>query len=243
MKLSKNKLDSKIILVTGANAGIGKAAAVEYAKQGAKVILLGRNIESLEHVYDEISELNCDEPMISLMDLEKADGNDYQMVFENMMNEFGKLDGLLLNAGVLGDRSPIAHYDSETWVQTIHVNLTAQFLLTKALLPALYGSDNASVIFTSSGVGKIGKAFWGAYSVSKFGVEALSQILSLEHDDQPSIRFNCINPGATKTKMRKQAYPYEDETALKEPVELMDKYVWLMSDESKGITGQSIDCQ
>ena len=134
MKLSKNKLDSKIILVTGANAGIGKAAAVEYAKQGAKVILLGRNIESLEHVYDEISELNCDEPMISLMDLEKADGNDYQMVFENMMNEFGKLDGLLLNAGVLGDRSPIAHYDSETWVQTIHVNLTAQFLLTKALL-------------------------------------------------------------------------------------------------------------
>jgi NAD(P)-dependent dehydrogenase (short-subunit alcohol dehydrogenase family) len=181
--------------------------------------------------------------MISLMDLEKADGKDYQMIYENLMKEFGRLDGLLLNASILGDRSPITHYDSETWVRTIHVNLTAQFLLTKTLLPALYQSDNASVIFTSSGVGKVGKAFWGAYSVSKFGIEGLSQILSSEHDDQDNIRFNCINPGAIRTKMRKKAYPYEDETLLKNPNEIMDKYIWLMSDKSKDITGQSIDCQ
>ena len=116
-------------------------------------------------------------------------------------------------------------------------------MLTKTLLPALYESDSASVIFTSSGVGKIGKAFWGAYSVSKFGIEALSQILSSEHEDVSNIRFNCINPGATRTKMRKEAYPYEDEDKLVEPIDLMDKYVWLMSDESRDITGQSIDCQ
>mgnify|MGYP001334855312 FL=1 len=243
MKLSDYQLKNKIILVTGANQGIGKAASIRYASLGAKVILLGRNLESLERVYDEIIKLKYNEPMISLMDLEKADGNDYQAIHENMMNEFGKLDGLLLNASILGDRSPIAHYDSETWVRTIHVNLTAQFLLVKSLLPALYESDSASVIFTSSGVGKVGKAFWGAYSVSKFGVEALSQILSSEHEDQANIRFNCINPGATSTKMRKEAYPYEDEMKLKKPDELMDKYTWLMSDESKKITGQSIDCQ
>ena len=174
---------------------------------------------------------------------DRADGNDYQAVYENMMNEFGKLDGLLLNASILGDRSPIAHYDPETWVRTLHVNLTTQFLLTQTLLPVLYESDSASVIFTSSGVGKVGKAFWGAYSVSKFGVEALSQILSAEHEGQSTIRFNCINPGATRTKMRKEAYPYEDEMKLKEPDEVMEKYVWLMSDDSRNITGQSIDCQ
>jgi len=243
MKLSDNQLKNKIILVTGANRGIGKSASIMYASLGAKVILMGRDLESLEHVYDEIVQLKYSEPMISLMDLERADGNDYQAVYENMMNEFGKLDGLLLNASILGDRSPIAHYDPETWVRTLHVNLTTQFLLTKALLPVLYESDSASVIFTSSGVGKVGKAFWGAYSVSKFGVEALSQILSAEHEDQLNIRFNCINPGATRTKLRKEAYPYEDEHKLKEPIDLMDKYAWLMSDESINIKGQSIDCQ
>ena len=243
MRLSDTQLKNKIILVTGANQGIGKSASIKYASLGAKVILLGRDLKSLEQVYDEIINLKYSEPMISLMDLEKADGNDYQEVYENMMNEFGRLDGLLLNASILGDRSPIAHYDTETWVRTIHINLTTQFLLTKSLLPALYESDSASVIFTSSGVGKIGKAFWGAYSVSKFGVESLSQILSSEHEDQSNIRFNCINPGATRTRMRKEAYPYEDEMKLKEPDELMEKYVWLMSDDSKNITGQSIDCQ
>ena len=243
MKLSDNQLKNKIVLVTGASRGIGKSASMMYASLGAKVILLGRDLKSLEQVYDEIIQLKYSEPMISLMDLERADGNDYQAVYENMMNEFGRLDGLLLNASMLGDRSPIAHYDSETWVRTLHVNLTTQFLLTKTLLPALYESDSASVIFTSSGVGKVGKAFWGAYSVSKFGVEALSQILSAEHEDQSTIRFNCINPGATRTKMRKEAYPYEDEMKLKEPDELMEKYVWLMSDDSRNITGQSINCQ
>ena len=158
--MSNNKLDNKIILVTGANRGIGRAAAIAYAMQGARLILLGRNMNSLEEVYDEIKSHNCHEPMISIMDFETADQNDYQMICENMMDELGKLDGLLLNAAILGERSPIAHYDSETWVRTIHVNLTTQFLLTKALLPALYESNDASVIFTSSGVCKIGKAFW-----------------------------------------------------------------------------------
>ena len=242
--MSSNKnLKDKIVLITGAGDGMGKAAAIEYASQGASLILLGRNVKNLEKTHDIISASNAPKPMISLMDLSKADGNDYQDLSDNLMNKYGHLDGLLLNAAILGDRSPISQYDISTWVNTIHVNLTSQFILTKSLLPSLEKSTSASVIFTSSGVGKIGKAFWGAYSVSKFGLEGLCQILSDEYQNDKTIRFNCINPGAIQTKMRKSAYPLEDPQKLLTPEDVLDKYVWLMSDVSKEIDGQSIDCQ
>ena len=242
--MSSNKnLKDKIILITGAGDGMGKAAAIQYASQGASVILLGRDIKNLEKTHEIIISKNAPSPMISLMDLSKADGNDYQELADNLINKYGRLDGLLLNAAILGDRSPISQYDVSTWVNTIHVNLTSQFILTKSLLPSLEKSKSASVIFTTSGVGKIGKAFWGAYSVSKFGVEGLCQILADEYQNDKTIRFNCINPGAIQTKMRKSAYPLEDPKKLLTPEDILDKYVWLMSDISKEINGQSIDCQ
>ena len=240
---SNQNLQDKIILITGAGDGMGKAAAIEYASQGASVILLGRDIKNLEKTHEIIISKNAPSSMISLMDLSKADGNDYQELADNLINRYGRLDGLLLNAAILGDRSPISQYDVSTWVNTIHINLTSQFILTKSLLPSLEKSKSASVIFTSSGVGKIGKAFWGAYSVSKFGVEGLCQILSDEYQNDKTIRFNCINPGAIQTKMRKLAYPLEDPKKLLTPEDILDKYVWLMSDSSKEINGQSIDCQ
>ena len=175
---SNQNLKDKIILITGAGDGMGKAAAIEYASQGASVILLGRDIKNLEKTHEIIISKNAPSPMISLMDLSKADGNDYQELADNLINKYGRLDGLLLNAAILGDRSPISQYDVSTWVNTIHVNLTSQFILTKSLLPSLEKSKSASVIFTTSGVGKIGKSFWGAYSVSKFGVECLFKILA-----------------------------------------------------------------
>ena len=240
---SNQNLKDKIILITGAGDGMGKAAAIEYASQGASVILLGRDIKNLEKTHEIIISKNTPSPMISLMDLSKADGNDYQELADNLINKYGRLDGLLLNAAILGDRSPISQYDVSTWVNTIHVNLTSQFILTKSLLPSLEKSKSASVIFTTSGVGKIGKAFWVAYSVSKFGVEGLCQILADEYQNDKTIRFNCINPGAIQTKMRKLAYPLEDPNKLLTPEDILDKYVWLMSDSSKEIDGQSIDCQ
>ena len=240
---SNQNLQDKIILITGAGDGMGKAAAIEYASQGASVILLGRDIKNLEKTHEIIISKNAPSPMISLMDLSKADGNDYQELADNLINKYGRLDGLLLNAAILGDRSPISQYDVSTWVNTIHVNLTSQFILTKSLLPSLEKSKSASVIFTTSGVGKIGKAFWGAYSVSKFGVEGLCQILTDEYQKDKTIRFNCINPGAIQTKMRKSAYPLEDPKKLLTPEDILDKYVWLMSDSSKEVDGQSIDCQ
>ena len=240
---SNQNLKDKIILITGAGDGMGKAAAIEYASQGASVILLGRDIKNLEKTHEIIISSNAPSPIISLMDLSKADGNDYQELADNLINKYGRLDGLLLNAAILGDRSPISQYDVSTWVNTIHVNLTSQFILTKSLLPSLEKSKSASVIFTTSGVGKIGKAFWGAYSVSNFGVEGLCQILTDEYQNDKTIRFNCINPGAIQTKMRKSAYPLEDPKKLLTPEDILDKYVWLMSDSSKEIDGQSIDCQ
>ena len=242
-RINKSSLVNKTILVTGAGSGIGKTAAITYATHGANVILLGKTSSKLEKVYDKIEKLNCPTPSISLMDLLLADANDYQKLINNLLTEFNQLDGLLLNAAVLGERSPIEQYDVQKWVETIHINLTSQFILVKTLLPALKKSDNASVVFTSSGVGKIGKAFWGAYSVSKFGVEGLCQILAEEFDNDSSIRFNCINPGAVRTKMRKAAYPLENPEDLPVPEEVMEKYLWLMSKASKNISGKSLDCQ
>ena len=241
--INKNSLANKIILVTGAGSGVGKSAAITYASHGANVILLGKASSKLGKVYDEIEKLDCPAPSISLMDLLVADADDYQELIDNLLTEFNQLDGLLLNAGVLGDRSPIEQYDVQKWVETIHINLTSQFILVKTLLPALKKSDNASVVFTSSGVGKTGKAFWGAYSVSKFGVEGLCQILAEEFDNDSSVRFNCINPGAVRTKMRKEAYPLENPDDLPTPDMIMEKYLWLMSDASKNISGKSFDCQ
>ena len=241
--LSDNCLEDKVILVTGAGDGIGKAAAISYASHGAKVILLGKTLANLENTYDEITTKGYNDPSISLLDLSTADGNDYDDLKNNLAINYKHLDGLLLNASILGDRTPIEDYDISIWVQTLHVNLTAQFILVKTLLPVLHLSNKASVIFTSSGVGKVGKAFWGAYSVSKFGIEGLSQILSNEHSNDKSIRFNCINPGAIETKMRKAAYPLENPMNLLKPEDIMEKYLWLMSDDSSDVFGQSIDCQ
>ena len=240
---SNKDLLNKVILVTGAGDGMGKAAAIEYASQGASVILLGRDLKKLENTYDIIISNDSQPPMISLMDFSKADGGDYQDLSDNLISTYGHLDGLLLNAAILGDRSPISQYDVSTWVNTIHINLTSQFILTKTLLPSLEMSINASIVFTTSGVGSTGKAFWGAYSVSKFGVEGLCQILSNEYQNNPAIRFNCINPGAIQTKMRKMAYPLEDPKTLLKPEDILEKYIWLMSDESIGTEGQVIQCQ
>ena len=242
-KPSKNVLKGKIILITGAGDGIGRSAAINYASEGATVILLGKTKAKLEKVYDDIEKNGYPTPSISLMNLLMAKTNDYQNLIDNLLTEFNQLDGLLLNAAILGDRTPIEQYDVDKWVETIHINLTSQFILVKTLLPALKKSEDASVVFTTSGVGKIGKAFWGAYSVSKFGVEGLCQILSEEFDNDNSIRFNCINPGAVRTKMRKAAYPLEKPENLLTPEEIMEKYLWLMMKDSKNITGESFDCQ
>ncbi len=236
-------LADRVILVTGATAGIGRAAAIEFARHGATVALLGRNGRKLEDVYDAIESRGYPTPTIAVMDLAKAQGPDFFTLAEELDTQFGRLDGLLHNAGVLGQLAPIEHYDVGVWANVLHVNLTVPFVMTQVLLPVLKKSSDASVVFTSSGVGRVGRAYWGAYAVSKFGIEGLSQVLADETSGSGRLRVNCINPGSTRTAMRASAYPAEDPTTLPEPEAIMAAYLYLLGPDSRGVTGQSLEAQ
>ncbi len=236
-------LKDRIVMITGASDGIGKSLALKAAELGATVILHGRNTKKLETVYDEILAIKGSaRPSIAVLDFATADGDAYTALVESIQQEFGRLDGLVHNASILGKRWSIEQYEPAEWQRVMHVNLTAPFVLTQMLLPPLKQSDDPSVIFTSSGVGRVGKAFWGAYAVSKFGTEALSQILADEHPHQP-IRFNCLNPGPVRTKLRQAAFPAEDRETLKTPDEILPAYLYLLGPDSRDVTGESLDCQ
>ncbi len=236
-------LGDRIVLVTGASDGIGRALAVRSAALGAQLILHGRDTAKLEAVYDEIEALDAaPRPSIAVMDLATADSGAYTSLADSLMDEFGRLDGLVHNAGMLGDRFSIEQYDAVTWQRVMHVNVTAAFALTQVCLPLLGESGDPSIIFTSSGVGRVGKAFWGAYAVSKFATEGLSQVLADEHRDG-KLRVNCVNPGPTRTSMRLEAYPGENRDELKMPEEILPAYLYLLGPDSRGVTGQSIDAQ
>ncbi len=239
-----NVLAGRIILITGSSDGIGKALALEAAALGAQVILHGRSVPKLEKVYDAIEEIDgAPRPSIAVMDLESANAEQYMTLAQSIESEFGRLDGLVLNASILGERYSIEQYDAVLWQKVMHVNVTSTFALTQVFLPLLLSAADPSVIFTSSGVGRTGKAFWGAYAVSKFATEGLSQVLADEHRHDNKLRSNCLNPGGTRTNMRLAAYPAEDRDKLKRPEEILAPYIYLLGPDSKGVTGESFDCQ
>lgn len=235
-------LKDRIILITGAGDGIGRAAALSYALHGATVVLHGRTLNKLEVIYDEIESLGAPQPAILPLQLSTASLHDYEVLYDTLEQQFGRLDGILHNAGILGERVPLAEYPIETWDDVMAVNTRAPFILTQSLLPLLAKSNNASVVFASSGVGREARALWGAYSVSKIAIEAISQIFAKEQT-YPNIRFNCLNPGATRTAMRAKAYPDEDPLSLPTPESIMPAYLYLMGDDSIGMNGASIDAQ
>ena len=236
-------LRDRIILITGASDGIGKALALHAASLGAQVILHGRSVAKLEKLYDAIEGTeNAPRPSIAVMDLESANAESYTTLAQSIESEFGRLDGLVLNASILGERYSIEQYDAVLWQKVMHVNVTSVFAMTQVFLPLLQKSEDPSVIFTSSGVGRTGRAHWGAYAVSKFATEGFSQVLADEHR-HGKLRSNCINPGATRTNMRLAAYPAEDRDALKRPGEILAPYIYLLGPDSRGITGESFDAQ
>ncbi|STZ07675.1 Uncharacterized oxidoreductase yciK [Moraxella caprae] len=237
-----DSLADKIILVTGAGDGIGKVASLTYAKCGATVLLLGKTESKLEAVYDEIESLGLAMPAILPMDLEKASFAQMNELATLIQKEFGRLDGVLHNAGVLGALTPLEMYDPITFEQVMHVNGTAVFMLTQALFPLLVSAPSGSVVFTSSGVAKV-RPFWGAYALSKQMIEGMSTIFTEETKNHTALRFNCINPGATRTNMRAHAFPGENPLTLKTPEDIMPAYVYLMTDMASGVKGQVIHCQ
>jgi len=238
-----NLLKGRSALVTGAGDGIGRTAALTYAAYGATVILLGRTGSKLEAVYDEIEKSGGPQPAIIELDLATATEENFLNLASSLAQEFKHLDGLLHNAGVLGERRPIESAGYAAWQEVMQVNVNAQFMLTRALLPLLQASSNASVIFTSSGVGHKGRAYWGAYAVSKFATEGLMQVLADELENTSNIRVNSLNPGATNTGMRRTAYPAENPSTNPDAIALMPTYLFLMGDDSLGLTGRSFNAQ
>lgn len=240
---SDNCLDGKTILVTGAGDGIGRVAALTYARYGATVLLLGRTSSKLEYVYDEIESLGGKQPAMLPMNLEGATYAEMQQLERLINKEVGQLDGILHNAGMLGQLTPLEMYDVDTFAQVMKVNFTSTFMLTQALLPLLKDAENGSIVFTSSTVGTHPRAFWGAYALSKQAVEGMSDIFTQETQNTTNLRFNCVNPGGTRTNMRAHAYPGESPMSLKTPEDIMAGYVCLMSDASIGVRGQVVELQ
>jgi NAD(P)-dependent dehydrogenase (short-subunit alcohol dehydrogenase family) len=212
----ENSLKDRVVMVTGAGSGIGKSAAIAYAAAGATIILAGRTVEKLESVYDQIIETGGTEPLIYPVDFEGATEDDFNELANQIDQQFGRLDGLLLNAGILGQRTPLAKYRQDVWDKVFRVNVSSQHLLTKALMPILEASENASVIFTTSGA---------------------------ENEGLNSVRINCINPGATSTQMRATAFPAENPESIASPEDIMPAYLYLMGSASSDVNGQSIDAQ
>ncbi len=228
-------LKDKIILVTGAGAGIGRAAAMSYAAHGATVILLGRTTHKLEAVYDEIVAAGNPQPAIYPMNFEGASPKDFDDLANTLENEFGALHGLLHNAAWLGSTTPIESYDIELWYKVMQVNVNAPFMLTQALIPLMRKTEGASMIFT---LDKKLTAYWGAYGIAKHSVEAMMKIVADEMDTDRPIKVNGINPCPVKTNIRLNCFPGEDPNSLKMPQDIMDTYLYLMSRDSDGKQGE-----
>ena len=229
-------MEGKTILITGANRGIGKSLAKNFSNIGANVILLGKNEDSLNEVYDEIISCTKTKPLIIESDLNLLDLDGAHQIKKAIVNQYGVLDGLIYNAAKLGKMTSIEDYEDGLWKEIINTNLNSSFLIYKELIPILKAAPSGRIIFTSSGVAKVGKAYWGAYSVSKFAVKGLAEIIRDELDSTSNIKVFNYDPGATKTSMRASAYPGEDPNNLKDPDKLFGDYLWFFSEESQNST-------
>nr|VFK47979.1 MAG: NAD(P)-dependent dehydrogenase, short-chain alcohol dehydrogenase family [Candidatus Kentron sp. TC]VFK50478.1 MAG: NAD(P)-dependent dehydrogenase, short-chain alcohol dehydrogenase family [Candidatus Kentron sp. TC]VFK63444.1 MAG: NAD(P)-dependent dehydrogenase, short-chain alcohol dehydrogenase family [Candidatus Kentron sp. TC] len=233
----KDFLAARIILITGAGVDLGSAAARAFAVYGATIVLLDHDVSALEAVYDDIVRMGAPEPAIYPMSLLGATPLHYEELADRVGGKFGRLDGLLHAGSELGVPSPIEYYDVMQWAKVMQVNLHAPFLLTRACLPLLKRAEDASIVFTSADVGRRGRAYWGAYGVSKFAIEGLVQILADELETEPYLRVNGVDPGAVRTHLRSAAYPAENPMTLPESREVMSAYLFLMGQDSRSLNG------
>jgi NAD(P)-dependent dehydrogenase (short-subunit alcohol dehydrogenase family) len=233
------QLDGKIALVTGASRGIGKAVALAYARAGARLAICARTQPDLERAAHEIATAGS-EVKWCVADL--TNEGDAQNLVRFAVSWYGGLDVLVNNASLLGPRVPIAEYPLSAWDEVLRCNLTAIFLTCREAVKVMPRQEQGSIINVSSGVGRVGRSQWGAYAVSKFGVEGLTQVLADELKAK-KIRVNAVNPGGTRTVMRAQAYPREDPQTLPTPEQITGVFVYLAADASKGVTGKSLDAR
>lgn len=229
-------------MITGAGDGIGRAVAVACARHGAGVILLGRTLSKLEQVYDQIENLGAPTPALLPLDLATASPAHYEELAHTVEKEFGRLDGLLHNAADVGTLTPLEHYPSEQWYRVLQTNLSSAWLLTRACLPLLRRADDASIIFTSADVGRRGRAYWGAYGISCFGLEGMMQILADELASEGKIRVNSLDPGTVATGLRARLYPAE-RASWPAPEQVVPAYLYLLGPDSHGVHGQALNAR
>lgn len=241
-RASSELLKNRVVLVTGAGQGIGRTAALTFADHGATVILHGRNVKKLEKVYDEIEARDGAQPAIFPLDLEKAGDSEFTAIAHAIGQQLGRLDGILHNASLLLSLSPLETQTLEQWLALLRVNLAAPFALTRACLPLLKASPDASIIMTSETHGHKPSAYWGGFAVAKAGVEALVKIQAQEWEMLPNLRINCVIPGPVNTPQRTRTHPGEVKQSLKQPEELMACYLYLMGPDSTSLSGKTIFC-
>ncbi|KIO49253.1 YciK family oxidoreductase [Nitrosospira sp. NpAV] len=241
-RASPDLLKDRVILVTGAGQGIGRVAALAYAAHGATVILHGRRVEKLESVYDEIEASGGVQPTIFPLDLEKAGDKDFQAIAQAIKMQLGRLDGILHNAALIFSLTPLQNQTLEQWLSLLRVNLIAPFALTRACLPLLKASPDASVIMTSEMHGHDPAAYWGGFAVAKAALEALAKIQAQEWQMLPNLRVNVIIPGPVHTPQRTRTHPGEVKQDLPRPEHLMPSYLYLMGPDSKAVSGQTVFC-
>jgi NAD(P)-dependent dehydrogenase (short-subunit alcohol dehydrogenase family) len=238
-QIKEGELKGKVILVTGANRGFGLAMTMDLSKAGATVIMLGRDLGSLEYAYDAVIDKGFQEPILYPLDIEGATPENYQSLQDDIFNQFEKLDGLIHNAAILGTMMPVNQYDIKLWYSTLQINLNGPFMMTQFLIPLLNKSDDARILFLSAEQGREAKAYWGAYGVSKFAVEGFAKTLS-EELEKTNIRINTLDPGVMRTEMRRAAYPAEDTTKNPLPESKSPAIVYLMLPISSKYNGKQL---
>lgn len=230
-------LKYKVTLITGASQGLGKALALAFAERGARLVVNARSEESIRPIAEEVEGAGA-EVLAVAADVSKE--ADVERLLREAVGRFGRIDVLVNNAGLLGPRVGIEEYPEDEWRRVIDANLTGPFLVSKAAIPHM--PDGGSIINLVSGVSVEGRAEWGAYSVSKFGIEGLTQILASELG-QSGVRVNAVDPGGMRTDMRAAAYPEEDPQTRITPEENTAVFLYLASDESKDVTGERFKAQ
>ncbi len=239
----KDLLKERVILVTGAGRGIGRAAARAFAAHGATVILLGRKVKALEAVYDEIVADGQPQPAIFPLDLEQTEDAELIAMAAGIQEQLGRLDGILHNAVAAFTPAALEHHSLREWMQHLRVNLAMPAALNRACLPLLKASPDASVILTSDDHAGRVRGYWGALAVTKAAIELLAQIQADEWDALPNLRINAVVPGPVDSPQRQRTHPGDVKTHLRRPEELMPVYLYLMGPDSRGTDGRIIACQ
>ena len=237
---SPDLLKDRVILVTGAGQGLGRAAALAYAAHGATVVLHGRKVSKLAKLYDDIIARDLSEPIIFPLDLASAGDADYAAMAHAITQQLGRLDGILHNAAMLTPLTLLANQTLEQWAELLRVNLVAPFALTRACLPLLRRAPEASIVLTSETHGHTPAAYWGGFAVAKAGLEALTRIWAQELEIHPNIRINALVPGPVASPQRAATHPGEVKDSMRKPADLAPYYLYLMGSDSAGISGEIV---